>query len=171
MTLNKSHRSISVCFHPACLCLTGLGLCFHVLDSLVWAFPRALDVYVPFGTLTSSVSLKILEITARKQQQDPEKAGRISHSTRCSHFKNSKEDSTKNPQEMLIALCLYGRIWSFPSRLTHLPTSVLARAGVSQSWVTTLSTGCISGCLLLCLLLVSGSFSRTIFASNQGFCH
>lgn len=59
-------------------------------------------------------------------------------------FKNSKEDSTKNPQEMLIALCLYGRIWSFPSRLLICPHLFLARAGVSQCWVTTLSTGCIS---------------------------
>jgi len=39
-------------------------------DSLVWAFPKGLDVYVPFGTLISSVSLNmpLLEIAAKKQQ-------------------------------------------------------------------------------------------------------
>lgn len=102
-------------------------------DSLVWAFPRALDVYIPLGTLTSSVSLKmpVLGITARKEQQDPEKEGSVTQLS-VPIFKNSKEDSTKNPQEMLIALCLYWRIWSFPSRLLICPHLFLARAGVSQ---------------------------------------
>lgn len=61
-------------------------------------------------------------------------------------FKKCKEDSTKNPQEILIALCLYWRVWSFPSRLLVCPQLFLARAGVSQRWVTTLSTGCVSSC-------------------------
>lgn len=71
MTLNKSHHSTSVCFHSVCLCLTGLGgSAFMFIDSLVWAFRKGLDVYVPFVTLTSSASLNmpILEITRRKQQ-------------------------------------------------------------------------------------------------------
>lgn len=65
----------------------------------------------------------------------------------------------------------------FPLKAARLPTSVLSQSrglpalsdnskhGMHQQlWAEPV------GCLLLCLLLVSGSFSREIFASNQGFC-
>lgn len=64
--------SLLLCFWPSSsvsLPHRFVRLCaFMFIDSIVWAFPRGLDVYVPFGTLTSLVSLKmpILEITARK---------------------------------------------------------------------------------------------------------
>jgi len=71
MTLNISHPSFCVSGHLAHLCLSFVRLrAFMFTDSLVWAFPKGLDVYVPFGTLISSVSLNmpLLEIAAKKQQ-------------------------------------------------------------------------------------------------------
>lgn len=119
-------------------------------DSLAWAFPRGLAVYVPFETRASSVSLKNANFRDYcKETAMGFGAGRksMSHNSVFLFLKKSKEDSTKKSQAKLIALCLYWRISSFPSRLAvHLPTSVRAGALVSQHWVTALDAWCIGIC-------------------------
>lgn len=178
MTLNKSNCSISICFHPACLCLTGLGgSAFMFMDSLVWAFPRALDVYVPFVTLTSQSLWKCWYW--RLLQGNSNRIQRRKNPSLNSMFpslKTVKRTAWKTHRKCYFKFLLEDL--EFPFKAAHLPTSVL-----SQGWgLPALSASSEHrmhqqlwaqpvGCLLLCLLLLSGSFSRAGFASNQGFCH
>lgn len=138
-------------------------------DSLAWAFPRGLAVYVPFETLTSSVSLKNANFRDYcKETAIGFRAGRksLSNNSTFPFFKRVKRTAhKKKSQAKLIALCLYCRISSFPSRLTvRLPTSVHSQGSglpvLDARYISICRQNLLTGYCYVFLLVVSQSPSQ-----------
>lgn len=132
MTLNKSH--VSFCLQSpgmSLLCRFASLSAFMFIGDPVWAVLRGLEAYVPFGILISSVSLKmpVLEITTRKEQHKPEKAGRVCHSTWYCCLQKQERGQQKNIMGKINCLMFILEDLKFLSRVTFCLCTSVHRQG------------------------------------------